>query len=334
MGLGTSSNVRRFIAVATIMVGCSGAEPAPVSDMGPDGGGCVGPDADGDGVPDVCDVCAGGDDNRDVNGDGTPDECECIGAMCTCADAANPVTYYLDSLTIPTPEMALAGELVGYDLDGVDEACAIRDWDNRVDNMFIDIIEAISRDVDVQADIDAGLCLDGGQLGIDLVFQVATGQGCATVDVYSGGSSGTLVGSFIATDNGGVLRGRADSLSLQVPHGPSASEWSLPLTRVELSATIGANGLTDVLLGGVLSSSAFQMFAETLAEPFACEAGCGTRPPGEPFVCIPAECGVLGLLDLVNPTNGFCDADGFMSVGLLATASTSPISAACVPAMP
>ncbi|MHC4697404.1 MAG: thrombospondin type 3 repeat-containing protein, partial [Planctomycetota bacterium] len=35
-----------------------------------------GDDSDGDGVPDVCDTCPGGDDNQDSDGDGTPDFCD------------------------------------------------------------------------------------------------------------------------------------------------------------------------------------------------------------------------------------------------------------------
>ena len=35
-----------------------------------------GPDADGDSVPDGCDICPGGDDNVDTDGDGVPDDCD------------------------------------------------------------------------------------------------------------------------------------------------------------------------------------------------------------------------------------------------------------------
>ncbi|MCB9755344.1 MAG: hypothetical protein H6713_35840 [Myxococcales bacterium] len=38
--------------------------------------GCMGPDEDGDGVPDECDLCPGGDDGLDGDGDGVPDGCD------------------------------------------------------------------------------------------------------------------------------------------------------------------------------------------------------------------------------------------------------------------
>lgn len=42
-----------------------------------DGGPCVtGPDSDGDGVADACDVCASGDDAQDRDGDDVPDACD------------------------------------------------------------------------------------------------------------------------------------------------------------------------------------------------------------------------------------------------------------------
>ena len=33
-------------------------------------------DGDGDGVPDACDICPGGDDALDTDGDGIPDFCD------------------------------------------------------------------------------------------------------------------------------------------------------------------------------------------------------------------------------------------------------------------
>lgn len=41
-----------------------------------DGDVCTGPDTDGDGVPDDCDVCPGFDDAADADGDGVPDGCD------------------------------------------------------------------------------------------------------------------------------------------------------------------------------------------------------------------------------------------------------------------
>lgn len=331
-------------ALAVTLAGCSSGPPSPAADLGPgDSGVCEGPDADGDGVPDACDVCAGGDDHRDVNDNGTPDACECIGAMCTCADAANPVTYYLDTLTIPTRTQAMMGQTVGYDLDGVDDGCGLPDYPGQVDNAFIEVAEALADDpspsgrIDFQALIDGGLCLQQGQPGIDLAFQVATGAGCATIDIYSGGTGGTPMASFVATHTGGVLRGAFDAMSLVIPFEASPTmDAALDLGRVEFTASIGTDGLTDILLGGLVAFADFLQFGAIFLASHECQGQCGSNAMQWCSVaCVLDGATAANIMDVAGSrTNGGCGSEGSFSVGLFATAGTSPISAVCEPVAP
>ncbi len=46
-------------------------------------------DADNDGIPDGCDICALGDDTADTDGDGIPDSCD----LCEGSDPTRPCRY-------------------------------------------------------------------------------------------------------------------------------------------------------------------------------------------------------------------------------------------------
>ena len=86
----------RLVLLALLAVACD-VSPPPGEDSGVerdggvslldaqvDGGSCTAPgepDADGDGVPDRCDVCAEGDDALDADEDGVPDACEPSGTF-------------------------------------------------------------------------------------------------------------------------------------------------------------------------------------------------------------------------------------------------------------
>lgn len=76
-----------------------------------------GPDADSDGVPDMCDTCPGFDDNSDVDSDGTPDGCD------ACPNRA-PSDVSGDGMTTVDDIAFFAAALIDPDSATPDEFCA------------------------------------------------------------------------------------------------------------------------------------------------------------------------------------------------------------------
>ena len=82
---------------------------------------CEGPDSDGDGVADVCDICPGFDDHLDADGDGVPDGCDICPGYDDHLDA--------DSDGVPDGCDICLGDDATGDGDG-DGVCADRDCDD------------------------------------------------------------------------------------------------------------------------------------------------------------------------------------------------------------
>jgi len=136
-------------------------------------------DADGDGVCDADDICAGSDDNADADGDGTPDGCDgCDAALAgtTCDD--------LDACTtgdVYDAACNCAGTFADADGDGV---CAVEDCDDN--------------DASLPATPGAS-CDDGDAATINDVI-LADGCGCAGEVVPTGGCD-----DIIITEAAGVI---------------------------------------------------------------------------------------------------------------------------------
>ncbi|MCA9254197.1 MAG: hypothetical protein KDA33_01110, partial [Phycisphaerales bacterium] len=90
-----------------------------------------GPDSDGDGVPDACDVCPGFDDNIDSDGDGVPDGCDTpcgnlqLGdvdgnAVVEFADAAAMSAILLDPASATADQQCAADVNQDGGIDGLD----------------------------------------------------------------------------------------------------------------------------------------------------------------------------------------------------------------------
>lgn len=126
----------------------------------PCGPGQPGPDADGDTVPDECDICMAGDDLVDGDGDGVPDACD----ACLAGDDALDA----DGDTVPDAcDKCPAGDdLADMDKDGLADKCDKcptdpkndQDNDNICDSM--DICPLGPNDIDVDKDGKPDACDD------------------------------------------------------------------------------------------------------------------------------------------------------------------------------
>lgn len=294
-------------------------------------------DADSDTVPDACDVCADEDDRVDDNSNGVPDACECFGLACSCDDAsgAQAATYYLDSLTIPTMADATGGATVGFDIDGQDNGCGLPDFQGQVDNALIALngaLGALPGDIDLQDQIDAGLCVEGtNPPAMELLIRVTPGTGCAVVEIFSEDTTGTPLTSFVASYVGGELSGGAPAFPLTIPYRAddgSLADINLQISDLRFTATLGAAGLTNVLLGGSLPAMALE---QTVMDVLPIING-GPCPGTSGCIEFSTIGSVIGnLYDVPNPTSGLCGDQGSLSVGFFATAGTNPISALCPP---
>lgn len=118
-------NLRGSLTLLSLLtVACDGGTPAgpadaaidaaeTAADAGPSCNDPSGPDADGDGVVDRCDVCADGDDALDADGDGVPDACE-------------PSGTFVDGPQHVEPSLFGFGDLGDLDGDG-DQDAFVRD---------------------------------------------------------------------------------------------------------------------------------------------------------------------------------------------------------------
>lgn len=130
-GGGSGSSILRTVLTALLAAGCGGS---PTQDQGPVDQGavdqsieCTGPDSDGDGVLDSCDLCPNFDDSTDADGDGAPDECDCApsdpsifpGAEEICDGVDNDCSEVVDDAAVACPIVCPDGFL-DWDRDGVD----------------------------------------------------------------------------------------------------------------------------------------------------------------------------------------------------------------------
>ncbi|NNM03417.1 MAG: PKD domain-containing protein, partial [Nitrosopumilus sp.] len=119
------------------------------------------PDSDGDGVPDVDDICPGFDDNLDVDGDGVPDGCDftpiavvtadptsgiaplLVAHTCTSATGNTPLTYSWDFDGDGVEDSTDQNPLYFYDIIGdYTPTCTVSDSDGDTDSSSIPVTVA------------------------------------------------------------------------------------------------------------------------------------------------------------------------------------------------
>ena len=168
-------------------IACDDGDNCTINDFEDGNCNCVGTysgDSDGDGVCDVEDICAGGNDTVDTDGDGTPDFCDTcdnalIGTSCDDGDVCTMGDVY-DS------NCDCAGTFVDADNDGVCDADDICPGGN----------DAVDSDGDGTPDF----CDTCGNAVIGTSCD--DGDVCTTGDVYD--SNCNCAGTLADTDNDGV----------------------------------------------------------------------------------------------------------------------------------
>ncbi|MBK7153049.1 MAG: hypothetical protein IPL19_24870 [Sandaracinaceae bacterium] len=193
-----------------------------------------------------------------------------------CADAGTAVLYRLNSLDIPTPDQAAAGDIVGHNVDRAGDTCGVPDYDGGVDNSLIDLaaaLPALAPDdpMDLQAEIDTALNCPAASVDctrMDLIVSVRTGTGCVIMEIEDGNGE-TLAGPFSGTrDGSGNVRGVVSSLNLTIPYGTDTGtvDIDLTITNVIITGNVTANSLSNVVIGGALVQTALET---TLMEALA-----------------------------------------------------------------
>jgi hypothetical protein len=274
------------LALLSFVAGCSSASDAP-RDLGPSDMGRAQPDL--------------------ASWDGW--ECE---------EVAPAVRYRITDLHVPTAADVNAGLPLGHNVDRMGEVCGIPDFADGVDNALIEFTselpmlnppegglvlqDAIDSALNCAADADPGVCTR-----LDIIIEVTPGTYCAFVEMEDGEGE-SLGGRFVGSlDESGLLRGTSHSVGFSVPYYATGGvvDIDLPISNFMLTALVGEDALTDIVLGGVIISSAFEaMLMEVLA-------ALGDEPSFEDVAPILAS-----LYDV--EANGVCSA---LSVGFTATAT-------------
>lgn len=173
---------------ALIGITCDDGDPCTTGDIYDSSCNCAGTfsgtDSDGDGVCDMYDICAGGDDNLDIDGDGIPDFCDpcddlTIGLPCNDGDTCT----ILDRIT---PTCGCAGIFIDSDGDGV---CNI-----------LDLCEGYDDNIDTDSDGIPDGCdnCDNALIGTPC----DDNNSCTINDIYD--SDCNCIGTFQDTDNDGT----------------------------------------------------------------------------------------------------------------------------------
>ncbi|MCB9628703.1 MAG: hypothetical protein H6725_15130 [Sandaracinaceae bacterium] len=199
------------------------------------------------------------------------------GSASRCPNAGSPVVYRLGVLHVPTNSEAMGGAVVGQDVDDSGTVCAVPDYMQQVDNSLIDLAAALpaltpTDPVDLQGEIDTALaCVVSGTTGtscrrLDIHVRVATGDQCAIVSVTD------QMGQVLAPQRvgtlspQGALRVLLPTFTLAVPLiTPGQPQTAvLPLSNAVFSASVSPSSLTNVVIGGYMSSAASEAFVAQL----------------------------------------------------------------------
>lgn len=187
-----------------------------------------------------------------------------------CSDSDPAVVYRLTELHVPTRADVAAGAPLGHDLDGVEGACEVPDYEGGVDNSLIDIAAALPvltpEDPLVLQDLmDQALFCTAADPGCVPQWVGVRVQECrrgAKVDVFrvaQGVCEG--LGTAVAADvgRGGALHAEFATLALDRAFEDSRGAHELfALVDARLTGTLTADGLTDAVLGGVVPFDYFE----------------------------------------------------------------------------
>ena len=212
-----------------------------------------------------------GDDSGSTTTSTTTSTTQPIQDVGMCGDAGAAVLYRINELSIPTPEQAMAGAVVGHNIDGAGTDCSVPDYSGGVDNSLIDLAAALPMlapddPIDLQAEIDNALncAVDATDCTrLDLIVSVKTGTGCVIVEVLDGTGTDaeTLAGPFVGSLNSsGEMRGQVAALSLAIPYstGTSTVDINLEVTNVIITGTNSSASIENIVIGGALVKDDFE----------------------------------------------------------------------------
>jgi hypothetical protein len=211
---------------------------------------------------------------------GTPDAAPDMGDVPVEPRCDGPyVRYRITELHVPTPAEAGANTPVGHNVDASADACGVPDFDGGVDNALIDLSSALHSFIppdegpDLQAAIDAGLgcAIDAAPsecTRLDLIVSLDTEAGCSLIEIEDGAGT-SLAGPFGGTiDASGHLRGVVTaglSLTVALPAAGGPVDVTLDIRHMIFTAVVGADALTNIVLGGAIERSTFEaMLMEVL----------------------------------------------------------------------
>ncbi|MCA9578938.1 MAG: hypothetical protein KC668_26085 [Myxococcales bacterium] len=216
--------------------------------------------------------------------------------------------YVVTGLRVPTREDVTAGELLGVDVDGVDDACGSPDYEGSVDNLLIDIAAALpslmpSDPFYFNAAIEAGLFCNSTEPGCASVRYEVAIERCGEVARLQLSRSGTTLGAdIVELDGDGRFDARFELLSLDLPvlfQGAHTIQ-AMNLRRARVSGVVSEGALEELVIGG---ANRYEDYLPLVyCDPAICD-------PGGP---------IDALFDvMLDPGDASC---GGISVGFVATA--------------
>lgn len=262
--------------------------------------------------------------DQDVSDIGDDD----IGSVTACQDGI----YYVSHLTLPTRESGMQGDIVGFNLDSSSaSSCGITDWADGVDNSFMNFASAA--DLDLRTGLSNSVCYnitgmcqqpcnpDAEFLPLDL--RITVSGDCSQVAIERQ-FSGTPASTFDITENNGAIYAYNTGESFAFPFMRKSVDqdgyyqgWNrieIPIGNLDFSAQISGSSMNSIVLGGTLTPENLDSFAEDYSF-----ADRGASSQYERYLEI------IGMLDAHYDLDS-CES---MSIGILATASQSPVTRRC-----
>lgn len=180
------------------------------------------------------------------------------GDQLTCSQPMERTRYLITELRIPTLDDVAAGELLGVDVDGVEDACDSPDYEGSVDNLLIDVAAALPSLTPgdpfyFNAGIEAGLFCDRMDPGCALVRYEVDIERCGDIARIQLWRSYTSLGAdIVELDVDGRFDARFEQLSLDLPivFQDAHTIQAMNLLRARISGVVSEDALEELAIGG------------------------------------------------------------------------------------
>lgn len=249
------------------------------------------------------------------------------GSVTACQDGV----YYVSHLTLPTRESGMQGDIVGFNLDSSSaSSCGITDWADGVDNSFMNFASAAG--LDLRTGLSNSVCYSTTGMcqqscnpnaeSMPLNLQITVSGNCSQVSIREEFSISST--AFAVTENNGAIYAYNTGESFSFPFMRKNidqngfyqgwSEWTLQIEDLSFSAQVSGSSMNSIVLGGTLTPENLDSFAEDYSF-----ADRGASSQYERYLEI------IGMLDAHYDLDS-CES---MSIGILATASRTPVTRRC-----